>query len=1252
MITVGILGMYPGVGCTHVAIAIATQLKKKNKVAILDKSMGKTDKNPFTLELGKELGYIETGMDGEYFDHKKVSYFIKDIGMAAFSKHFDFLLIDYGTEISNELLRSDYIFLVMDKAEWKRGTRHVYDTIDKLEALVSMEAVTVVVPLANKSTQKEFREFLPDSKIIFPEYEEDVFDKTSKQMDVSFLASERHMSKKIKELQKTKDRADIEKAHLIDELSKKEEELQSSTNKIQDLSDSITSYTNKLSDADAEKQRILAEQEAERQRAEEEKRLLEEKAEAERQRILKEEEEARQLLLAKQEAEKQAMLKAQEEAKAKLLAEQELERQKAEAEKTALVKKQMEERARLQAEEEAKRKALLETEKEKQAKLQAEKEEAERLKAEQEAKLAEELAEKERIAEEKARVEEEKRKEEEARKQLEARQQAIEHAKEVAEAEKLKAEIERKKALEEKKKAEEEKLDAINNRDAYSQKLLDEQKAEQEKALKELEARQEAEKQALLKAQEEAKAKLLEEEQKKQAELLKAQEEEKQKLLEENKKKLAEQEAEKERLLKEAEIEKQKAEEEKQKILESQEAEKQALLKKQEEEKAKLLAEQEEEKARLLEEKEQEQQELLMEQEFATQQILQAKEEEARAERERLLAEKREAEEKAKTVAEEAQKAKTENERLQQRLFIIAHDELTGCLNRRSYKDKLDALQGDYMIIYFDIDNLKGINDKYGHRKGDVAIKDISSTIMNSFPTDSTYRIGGDEFVVVLNLENNNFAVNIDSILQSIRNKLKEITISQQDKIVRSVSYGYALSSEASKPIDVETLADKRMYANKEAKKEKARLKAEQKKAEQIAIATAETPAKPTSDNKQKISNVELVIQSLTKEEISDKNEQNLQNEKPTTPDVVVPPVIDTQTVKTEESTSVNTGKNIKISDIYDVVGIEDTETTNEPVTEPIIETTEPIETVETEIKAEIEAEIEEKIEETTDAYYTEYSAESESEEDETENETENESVIATEIGNADFNGDKYIDNTIVIEEKGKSDETDTIQNESDVDENVTYDVATVLLGTKPLKQEEPNKKYLNAMFFAECTIIYEYKRKHYEVPMWVYATEYVQPPKTVHSIVVIAEDNEYYATYDTNHDITLLGNVHFIVNARFKIVKNEETGQDEGAFVVMVVPRDNNKNLNLIEVERHIHKGVYTPEPEHYGLAFKGYEFYPIRQNLNGVCDCVALDRNLISSGNEEVVFISDGVEDFDDKKHKFEFILEGDVFEVMPQK
>jgi len=81
-------------------------------------------------------------------------------------------------------------------------------------------------------------------------------------------------------------------------------------------------------------------------------------------------------------------------------------------------------------------------------------------------------------------------------------------------------------------------------------------------------------------------------------------------------------------------------------------------------------------------------------------------------------------------------------------------DSLTGLLNRRALDDHLNDPSVEYSpggVAVLDMNDLKWLNDKHGHTPGDVALQLIARSLRVHFRvTDPIYRIGGDEFVIVM----------------------------------------------------------------------------------------------------------------------------------------------------------------------------------------------------------------------------------------------------------------------------------------------------------------------------------------------------------------------------------------------------------------------------------------------------------------------------------------------------------------------
>lgn len=90
---------------------------------------------------------------------------------------------------------------------------------------------------------------------------------------------------------------------------------------------------------------------------------------------------------------------------------------------------------------------------------------------------------------------------------------------------------------------------------------------------------------------------------------------------------------------------------------------------------------------------------------------------------------------------------------------LAYQDPLTNLPNRRYFQDRLserlaEARRQDhsnFAVIMVDMDNLKELNDQYGHDFGDEALRVFSRRILNSLRSDDQVaRLGGDEFIILL----------------------------------------------------------------------------------------------------------------------------------------------------------------------------------------------------------------------------------------------------------------------------------------------------------------------------------------------------------------------------------------------------------------------------------------------------------------------------------------------------------------------
>lgn len=142
-------------------------------------------------------------------------------------------------------------------------------------------------------------------------------------------------------------------------------------------------------------------------------------------------------------------------------------------------------------------------------------------------------------------------------------------------------------------------------------------------------------------------------------------------------------------------------------------------------------------------------------------------------------------------------------------------DGLTGLLNQNSFLNRSKEMHyTNGMLIVFDVDDFKHVNDVYGHVKGDSCLSIIADCIKKAYAKYGyCYRIGGDEFCVLLKNSRNEEAcsVQFESFIKKKRNKYTYLP---------SVSYGSALLLTGD-IVSVKDLANQNMYSNKQKHKRK-----------------------------------------------------------------------------------------------------------------------------------------------------------------------------------------------------------------------------------------------------------------------------------------------------------------------------------------------------------------------------------------------------------------------------------------------
>lgn len=161
-------------------------------------------------------------------------------------------------------------------------------------------------------------------------------------------------------------------------------------------------------------------------------------------------------------------------------------------------------------------------------------------------------------------------------------------------------------------------------------------------------------------------------------------------------------------------------------------------------------------------------------------------------------------------------------------------DALTGIKNVAAYKKFVSEyetkiaskIMKNFGVLVFDVNNLKTTNDKYGHEAGNKLIITASSFICHSFKSSPVFRIGGDEFVAVL--QNSDY-INRDALIKAfdltMSNEKIEVPDTEQVQgleLTLSIARGLAVydSSVDKTYADVFKRADEAMYYNKNKMKE------------------------------------------------------------------------------------------------------------------------------------------------------------------------------------------------------------------------------------------------------------------------------------------------------------------------------------------------------------------------------------------------------------------------------------------------
>lgn len=150
--------------------------------------------------------------------------------------------------------------------------------------------------------------------------------------------------------------------------------------------------------------------------------------------------------------------------------------------------------------------------------------------------------------------------------------------------------------------------------------------------------------------------------------------------------------------------------------------------------------------------------------------------------------------------------------------YLSFHDELTALYNRRYFENELEKFNQSrklpISIIIGDLDNLKYINDNFGHKTGDKYLVKAAKIMKDNFRNeDIIARIGGDEFAAILPDTNTETAAKISERIRSECRKCEKYNNFR-------ISIGHATkNSKFDDLTEVFIKADQEMYQNKKENK-------------------------------------------------------------------------------------------------------------------------------------------------------------------------------------------------------------------------------------------------------------------------------------------------------------------------------------------------------------------------------------------------------------------------------------------------
>jgi diguanylate cyclase (GGDEF)-like protein len=174
----------------------------------------------------------------------------------------------------------------------------------------------------------------------------------------------------------------------------------------------------------------------------------------------------------------------------------------------------------------------------------------------------------------------------------------------------------------------------------------------------------------------------------------------------------------------------------------------------------------------------------------------------------------------AKNVEAEYRREEEQKKNLQSAELRARLDDLTGIRNKNAFHEHVKSIESkieagekvqSFGIVMCDLNDLKQMNDTRGHSFGDEALQSASRMICDVFKHSPVFRVGGDEFVVVLG--GNDFKQR-EKLLKQFREKSESNRLSRTGPVIASGMAIYHADKNESFD-DVFKRADQKMYKNK-----------------------------------------------------------------------------------------------------------------------------------------------------------------------------------------------------------------------------------------------------------------------------------------------------------------------------------------------------------------------------------------------------------------------------------------------------